>query len=104
ALWPTLAGVRGRTQPRWDGRCSPDALQVRPHHVGYPADLGEAPDVVDRGPVLGPRIFERLQRYVQTDLVAMLEAVRHGLGHTIHSQLDSITYHFLHACRVGVAR
>ncbi|CQR42176.1 protein of unknown function (plasmid) [Thiomonas sp. Sup16B3] len=84
------------------GSC--DALQIGPHHVGYAADLGIAPDVIDRCLVAGPRVLQGLQRHIQADLVAVLEAVRHGLCNTVHPELDAIAFNFLDACRVSVAR
>ena len=84
-----------------DGRGSSDALQVGPHHVGHAANLGEAPDVIDGYLGAGPGVLEGLQRHVQADLVAVLEAIRCGLGHAVHAELDAIAFNLLDACLVG---
>lgn len=83
---------------------SPDTFEVGAHHVGHSAYLGETPDVVDGGLAARTGVFQRLQRHIQTDLVAVLEAVRHGLGHAVHAEPDTVAFDLLNPCRVGIAR
>jgi hypothetical protein len=52
----------------------------------------------------GAHVLQRLQRHVQSDLVAMLEAVRHGLGDAVHAQLHAVTLDRLDALGVDAAR
>eukprot|EP00952_Eustigmatos_sp_NYUAD-ZCMA_P000759 3155-Eustigmatos_ZCMA.PRE.1 len=65
------------------GPCSFDGLQVGAHHIGDPADLGIAPEIIGRCLLLRPGIFQRFQRHIQADLVTMLETVGHCLGHAV---------------------
>ena len=83
----------------WQG--SSNALQLGPHHFGHAANLGEAPDVIDGYLGTGPGVLQGLQRHVQADHAAVLEVVRHGLGHAVHAQLDAIAFNLLDACLVG---
>ncbi|MGA8783971.1 MAG: hypothetical protein WB542_01480 [Polaromonas sp.] len=46
---------------------------------------------------LHPGVVERLKGNVKSDFVAVLEAIRHGLGHTVDPQLDLISLEYLDA-------
>ena len=61
---------------------SPDALQIRPHHVGHAADFGAVPNVICRCLLAGAGIFQRLQCHVQADFVALQDT-------TANSKLQS---------------
>ncbi len=45
-----------------------------------------------------------LQCHVETDLVSVLEAIGNRLGHSIDSQLYSVTLDLLDAIGIGAAR
>lgn len=66
-------------------------LEIRAHYVGDPANFGETPEVVGRGLFLCACIFQRVQRDVESDLVAVLEAVGDGLGHAVDPQFSQET-------------
>ena len=60
------------------------------------ADLGVAPDLVTGHASGSPRRAQRLERNVQADLVAVLEAVGHRLGHTRYLHRNAINRVLFH--------
>ena len=67
--------------------------------VFYPADLGGLPEVVDGCPALLQTVAKRLQRDVQSDLVAKFEAVGDGLRWSVHAHHragDAVLLDFRH--------
>jgi hypothetical protein len=74
-----IAGRRARTkalEPFSFGR-----LEIGMHHVGDPADLGAAPEVVGSGlPSPASRIAQRFQCDIEPNLVAIFVPVGDGLG------------------------
>ncbi len=58
--------------------------------MGDAADLGVMPELVAGGATVAAALAQRLQRNVQPDLVAVLEAVGNGLGDRVHADRDAI--------------
>jgi len=80
-----------------------DYFHVGAHHGGDAAGLGVSPQVVCGRLARPPSVFQRLQRHVQADLVAVLEAVHDRLGRTVHPQLHAVAQVLLDARHVDVA-
>src|SRR5471032_2089379 len=83
--------------------CSCNPLKVGAHHICDATNFGEVPEVISAGLLLRSCILECLQRHVEPDLVAVLEAVGDGLGYTVDPQFDLITLKNLNAFGIRFA-
>jgi hypothetical protein len=75
-------------------------LQVGLHDTFDPVDLGEVAQFGHGDLAAAPGIFQRLQRHVQADLVAELEAVGHRLGGAVDADGCAVVGHGLDAVAV----
>src|SRR5436190_24128355 len=64
-------------------------FQIWAHDVGDAADPRIPEQIVDRATALAPVVLQRLNGDVEPDLVAVLEAVRHGLGRPVDANGDA---------------
>src|SRR5690606_34259932 len=67
-------------------RASRDRVQVRLHDARNAADSGEAREIARPATMFPGEVSERLHRNVDSDLVAVLEAVGHRLGRRVDTQ------------------
>ena len=69
------SGAAGVPMPARCAVTSRESLEVRPHHIGDATDLREAPELVCVPAGRPPVVAECLERDIEPDLVAELEAV-----------------------------
>jgi hypothetical protein len=67
-------------------------LQIRLHDVGYPADLCESVDLIDRGFTGAKDVSERFYSDINSDLVSVLEAIGHCLRSAVNMDLNSLDF------------
>src|ERR1035438_8118156 len=76
-------------------RCGPwpvssESLQVRSHHVRYPADFRGSPQLGNRRLPAPERLSESLDCNVEPNLVSILETIRDRLRHRIDANRNSL--------------
>ena len=92
-----------RTPPASEAEASlvGNRFHVRAHHSGDAAILGVAPQIVCGRLAHPPCVFHGRQRHIQTDLVAMFEAIDHGLGRTVDPYLHPVAQVLFDACQMS---